>query len=110
MGKASLWEKNTLLIFRTFPTFKYSFLDVIWLEANKRLISTYVNHFIYTKAQFRSFAMQIHPLPLTQLKICIEHLIILVRYYMSSGFPSGSVPKNQPANVGDAGDTGSNPG
>ena len=29
---------------------------------------------------------------------------------MSSGFPSGSVPKNQPANVGDGGDTGSNPG
>ena len=54
--------------------------------------------------------MQIHPLPLTQLKICIEHLIILVRYYMSSGFPNGSVLKNQSANVGDAGDTGSNPG
>ena len=54
--------------------------------------------------------MQIHPLPFTQLKIFIEHLIILVRCYMSSGFPSGSALKNPSANVGDAGDPGSNPG
>ena len=54
--------------------------------------------------------MQIHQLPFTQLKILIEHPITLVRYCTSSGFPSGSVLKNQPASVGDAGDTGSKPG
>ena len=40
----------------------------------------------------------------------VRNSYLLSTYYVSRGFPSGTVVKNQPANVGDARNTGSIPG